>query len=72
VDASKVTEINEETQVTLYGWHDSSDIHRKLARRVSELLKTNQAEALALRRTLTEWRLLARELRLAAFGGGGR
>ena len=71
VDAAKVIATDIETQDILDGWHESSDIYRGLARHVSKLLKSNRAEALALRKALTEWRLLVRELRSNAYFGGG-
>ena len=68
VDAAETTAINAQTQTIIDGWHDANDIYRVIALHVSGLLKGNQDEAIAFRRTLTEWRLLVREMRLA-FGG---
>ena len=69
VDAVNSTADNIKSQELIKGWFTATEEHRNFALYVISVQKTNKDAARALRRELEARRLLARELRLAAFGG---
>ena len=70
VDAVNSIADNNKSQELIKGWFTATEEHRNFALYVVNIQKTNKDAARALRRELEGRRLLARELRLAAFGGG--